>query len=50
VLDDRAYSYLFETCTGFPLGEKALSAREERHKAVNIMPFKDRAQDQQQKK
>ena len=45
VLDDRAYSYLFETCTGFPLGERAIAAREERHKAVNVMPFKDKKED-----
>lgn len=45
VLDDRAYSQLFETCTGFPLGERAIAIREERHKAVNIMPFKDKKEE-----
>lgn len=41
VLDDRAYSYLFETCTGFPLGERALAARDERHKAAHVMSSRD---------
>ncbi len=50
VLEDKAYSYLFETCTGFPLGEKALAAREERHKATNVMPFRDKKEDSGPKK
>lgn len=45
VLDDKAYSYLFEACTGFPLGERAIAARDERHKAVNVMPFLERKED-----
>ena len=45
VLDDRAYSYLFESSTGFPLGERAIAAREDRHKALTVMPFKDKKTD-----
>jgi hypothetical protein len=45
VLDDKAYSYLFEVSTGFPLGERAIAARDERHKAANIMPFRDKKEE-----
>ncbi len=38
VLDDLAYSRIFEASTGFPLGERALKAREDRHKALTILP------------
>jgi hypothetical protein len=37
ILDDLAYSRIFEASTGFPLGERALKAREERHKAVTTL-------------
>jgi hypothetical protein len=39
VLDDIAYSHIFRACTGYPLGNRALSAREDRHNAQNVMPF-----------
>ena len=42
VLDEPAYSRIFEACIGFPLGERALSARDDRHKAQNIRPFDDK--------
>ena len=45
VLDDRACSYIFESCTGFPLGEKAVAARDDRHKALHIMPFKEKKEE-----
>ena len=38
ILDDMAYSRIFEASTGFPLGEKALKAREDRHKAATVLP------------
>jgi hypothetical protein len=38
LLDDMAYSRIFEACTGFPMGERALKAREDRHKAVTVVP------------
>lgn len=38
VLDDLAYSRIFEACTGFPLGERAVKAREDRHKAETTLP------------
>jgi len=38
VLDDLAYSRIFEASTGFPLGERAIKAREDRHKALTVLP------------
>lgn len=38
VLDDVAYSRLFEASTGFPLGERAIIARQDRHKALTVLP------------
>jgi len=37
VLDEKAYSKLFEASVGFSLGEGALKAREERHKALTVI-------------
>ena len=42
VLDEQAYSRIFEACIGFPLGERALAARDDRHKALNIRPFDEK--------
>lgn len=49
VLDDKAYSHLFEASTGFPLGQRAVAARDERHKATTIMPFLDKGRDEKKK-
>ena len=38
ILDDLAYSRIFEASTGFPVGERALKARDERHKAATVLP------------
>ena len=39
LLDDSAYSRIFEASTGFPLGSTASQARNERHQALHIKPF-----------
>ena len=38
VLDDGAYSLIFEASTGYALGTHALAAREDRHKAATVLP------------
>jgi len=37
VLDETAYNRLFEASVGFSLGEHALKAREDRHKALTVV-------------
>lgn len=46
VLDDKAYSHLFEASTGFPLGQRAIAARDERHRATT---FQDKSKDETKK-
>ena len=50
VLDEQAYNRIFEACIGFPLGEKALSAREDRHKALHVRPFDEKKKEAAPKK
>ena len=39
LLDDQAYSYIFEASLGFPVSKDAYKSREERHQALHLKPF-----------
>ena len=43
LLDDDSYSHLMEVSLGFPMNkERAIGARQDRHRAANVLPFKDK--------
>ena len=43
LIDDAAYSHILEVSLGFPMDRAgALKARTDRHRAANVLPFKDK--------